>query len=96
MTEFESRDVTFIEEDFPKQGEISQDLSLFEVLDQAQGTLNSSGSLREDVDVDLVRHPRNHLHLIRMKQVLFHKGTMIQVGAILIQMGLIQIFLKLK
>ena len=29
---------------------------MFEVLDQAQGTLNSSGSLREDEDVDLVRH----------------------------------------
>ena len=96
MTEFESRDVTFVEEYFPKQGEISQDLSLFEVLDQAQGSLNLSGSLGEDVDVDLVRHPDIHLHLIRMKKILFHKGTMIQVGAILIQMGLIQILLRLK
>ena len=32
---------------------------MFEVLDQAQGTLNLSESLREDVDVDLVRHPES-------------------------------------
>ena len=34
ITEFESRDVTFLEDTFPRQGEISQDLSLFETLDQ--------------------------------------------------------------
>ena len=43
ITEFESRDVTFLENTFPRQGEISQDLSLFETLDQ-EGLLHSSGS----------------------------------------------------
>ena len=31
ITEFESRDVTFLDDTFPRQGEISQDLSLFEI-----------------------------------------------------------------
>ena len=34
VIEFESRDVTFLENEFPKRGEISQDLSLFETIDQ--------------------------------------------------------------
>jgi transposase InsO family protein len=34
ITEFESRDVTFLENDFPRQSEIGQDLSLFETHDQ--------------------------------------------------------------
>ena len=34
VTEFESRDVTFLENEFPKKGEISQDFSLFETIEQ--------------------------------------------------------------
>ena len=90
IPEFESRDVTFIEENFPKQGEISQDLSLFEVLNQEEVTLISSGSIPVDEDVDMVQH-MIHLHLLRMKLILFQMGIMIQVGAIQesIQMGMI-------
>ena len=43
ITEFESRDVTFLENEFPRQGEINQDLSLFETLDH-EGSLHPSGS----------------------------------------------------
>jgi len=35
ITKFESRDVTFLENEFPKNGEIDQDLSLFELVDPA-------------------------------------------------------------
>ena len=47
ITEFESRDVTFLENDFPKKGEIGEDYSLFETLDQDNmivGYNDSSGS----------------------------------------------------
>ena len=43
ITEFESRDITFLKNTFPRQGEISPNLSLFETLDQ-EGLLHSSGS----------------------------------------------------
>ena len=44
VTEFESRGVTFLENEFPKNGEISQDLSLFETIDQPlQASPHSSG-----------------------------------------------------
>jgi len=33
MTEFESRDITFLEDEFPKNGEIWEDCSLFETSD---------------------------------------------------------------
>ena len=48
VTEVESRDVTFIDNDFPKQGEIGQDLSLYETTDQtvsaAEVQMDLSGS----------------------------------------------------
>ena len=34
VTEFESRDATFLENNFPTKGEINQDLSLYEIRDQ--------------------------------------------------------------
>ena len=34
VTEFESRDATFLENDFPTKGEINQDLSLYKIRDQ--------------------------------------------------------------
>ena len=46
LTEFESRDVTFLENDFPQQGDINKDLSFYEtmVFDD-QDSLHSSGSI---------------------------------------------------
>ena len=34
VTEFESGDITFLENEFPKRGDVDQDLSLFEMEDQ--------------------------------------------------------------
>ena len=46
LTEFESRDVTFLENDFPQQGDINKDLSFYEtmVFDD-QDSFHSSGSI---------------------------------------------------
>ena len=33
VTELESRDVTFLEDDFPRTGEIDRDLHLYEMID---------------------------------------------------------------
>ena len=33
LTKFESRDVTFLENDFPQQGDINKDLSFYETMD---------------------------------------------------------------
>ena len=55
VTEFQSRDVTFLENEFPKKGEISQDLSLFETIDQhLLPSCHSSGWNLEDDE--LVSH----------------------------------------
>lgn len=40
VTKVESHDITFIENDFPKQGEIGQDLSLYEITDQTASATN--------------------------------------------------------
>ena len=46
LTEFESRDVTFLENDFPQQGDINKDLSFYETMDFGdQDSLHSSGSI---------------------------------------------------
>ena len=46
FTEFESRDVTFLENNFPQQGDINKDLSLYETMDiDDQDSLHSSGSI---------------------------------------------------
>lgn len=42
IIEFESRDATFLENDFLKLGEIRQDLSLFETHDQEASAINVS------------------------------------------------------
>ncbi|XP_019257602.1 PREDICTED: uncharacterized protein LOC109235802 [Nicotiana attenuata] len=57
VIEFESRDVPFLEDEFPKKGEVGQDLTLFEIMDQeVQGSLHSSGRiLAHD---ELVSHRR--------------------------------------
>ena len=44
LIEIESRDVTFLEVTFPRQGEISQDLFLYEIMDQG-GLPHSSGRI---------------------------------------------------
>ena len=51
VTEFESRDVTFLENEFPKKGEIGQDLSLYENRDHLDPTpsVQPSGS---DMSID--------------------------------------------
>ena len=55
VTEFESCDVTFLENEFPKKGEISQDLSLFETIEQhLLASPHSSG--RNSTDDGLVSH----------------------------------------
>nr|XP_016512375.1 PREDICTED: uncharacterized protein LOC107829426 [Nicotiana tabacum] len=57
VTEFESRDVTFLEDEFPKKGEVGQNLTLFEIMDQeVQGSLHLSG--RNLADDELVSHQR--------------------------------------
>ena len=38
ITEFESRDVTFLKNDFPKQGQIGKYLLLYEINDQVVST----------------------------------------------------------
>ena len=51
ITEFESRDVTFLEDEFPKKGEIGEDCSLFETLDQdndISGVHPSGSNMRSD------------------------------------------------
>ena len=46
LTEFESRDVTFLENDFPQQGDINKDLSFYETMDFGdQDSLHSNGSI---------------------------------------------------
>ncbi|XP_075103561.1 uncharacterized protein LOC142178129 [Nicotiana tabacum] len=56
-TEFESRDVRFLEDEFPKKGEVGQDLTLFEIMDQeVQGSLHLSG--RNLADNELVSYQR--------------------------------------
>ena len=46
LTEFESRDVTFLENDFPQQGDINKDLSFYETMDFGdQDSLHSNVSI---------------------------------------------------
>ena len=46
LTEFESRDVTFLENDFPQQGDINKDLSFYETMDFGdQDSLHLNGSI---------------------------------------------------
>ena len=56
MTEFESRDVTFLENKFPRQGEISTDLSLFEMQDQNDLPHSSGRILGEDDHIRVKTH----------------------------------------
>ena len=46
LTKFESRDVTFLENDFPQQGDINKDLSFYETMDFGdQDSRHSNGSI---------------------------------------------------
>ena len=46
LTEFESRDVTFLENDFPQQGDINKDLSFYETMDFSdKDSLHSNRSI---------------------------------------------------
>nr|XP_009783587.1 PREDICTED: uncharacterized protein LOC104232161 [Nicotiana sylvestris] len=47
VTELESRDVIFLENDFPKQGEIGHDLSLYETTDHIASAVNTQIILDE-------------------------------------------------
>ena len=58
VTEFESRNVTFLEDEFPKKGEVGEYHSLFETLDQDNdiGGVHPSGSIIGN-DVQSVQSP---------------------------------------
>lgn len=61
VTEMESRDVTFIEDQFPKLGDIGQDFSLYEAVDfDTHGSLHSSGRILETEDSDLQSNVPDH------------------------------------
>ena len=50
ITEFESRDATFYENEFPKKGDVNQDLNLFEMKDQNDLLVSSQvGDILENV-----------------------------------------------
>lgn len=58
VTEIESRDVTFVENEFPKKGEIDLDRSLYEIQDQVEQTpVNSSGRVETADDESVRRLP---------------------------------------
>ena len=55
VTEFESRDVVFIENEFPKLGDVGQDFTLYETQEMdTQRLLHSSGRNLEKEDNDLL------------------------------------------
>ena len=57
ITEFESRDVNFIENEFLKLGEISQDQAFHEIHDLSEsGSLHSSGREEENENVVTFYH----------------------------------------
>ena len=64
VIEFESRDVTFLKNEFPKKGEISQDLSLFETIEQhLLASSHSSGwNLEDDESVSNLHAPISSSH----------------------------------
>ena len=50
VTKFESRDVTFLENEFPKKGDVDQDLNLFEMEDKDDLLVQSQvGDIHENV-----------------------------------------------
>ncbi|KAK9108126.1 hypothetical protein Syun_024137 [Stephania yunnanensis] len=56
ITEFESRDATFMENDFPTKGEITQSLSLYEIQDQEDSTLMNR-LVHVSEQMPIVSHP---------------------------------------
>ena len=62
VTEFESRDVVFIENEFPKLGNVGEDFTLYETQEMdTQRLLHSSGRNLEEQDNDLL--PPNDLNV---------------------------------
>jgi hypothetical protein len=49
VTEIESRDVDFIEDDFPTKGEVDRNLELYKALDQEKGTLSGLVENEEEI-----------------------------------------------
>ena len=49
MTELESRDVHFIESEFPNIGEVEKNLTLYEMMDQEGGTLSRLVEDKEEI-----------------------------------------------
>jgi hypothetical protein len=49
VTKIESRDVDFIEDDFPTRGKVDRNLELYETLDQEEGALSGLVENEEEI-----------------------------------------------
>ena len=76
MTEFESRDITFLENDFPKQGEIGQDLSLYETQDHMDHMIGEHTSLPNSRGSDLRKHGESVSHDSQNDELVSHKSPL--------------------
>ena len=67
VTEFKSRDVVFIENEFPKLGDVGQDFTLYETQEMdTQRLLHSSGRNLEEEDNDLLPSIDTNIHNLKL------------------------------
>ncbi|PON87593.1 hypothetical protein TorRG33x02_165860, partial [Trema orientale] len=48
VTEIESQDVDFLEEEFPKRGDVDENLELYAIEEPNEGALNSTSEIKSD------------------------------------------------